>query len=115
MKFKIEKNLRILNELVTYYHTNGCDDVHIDVINKDDCSYFNISGKIESFSKEQFDKLDTILNAPRQHEVEQYYWHLGGNTELECELTLVGAMVDSAIIEFKDNVLSLKIKRNQRT
>lgn len=111
MKFKIEKNLRIVNELVTYYHKNNCDDIHIDMSTVNNVSYFCILGNVPNLCEKDFELLKDVLNAPRQHEVEQYYWNLGGNTELDCELSLVGAMIDTAEVTYIDNILTIKIKR----
>lgn len=113
MKFKLEKNIRIISELITYFHKLGTDDVHIDMGTDDNNSYFYISGIVEDLSNDELDNLSTILNTQRQHEVEQYYWHLGGESEYDCELTLVGMMVDKVAISYLDNVLTLKIFRKE--
>ena len=55
--------------------------------------------------------LKKILNTNRQHEVEEYYWNLGGECELEGELSLVGMMIDKAEISYNDSILSIKIYR----
>lgn len=111
MKFRVEKNLRILNELITYFHKHNNNNIHIDIENSDEFTYFYIAGKIDDITEDELIELNRILNIPRQHEVEQYYWHLGGESELECELSLVGIMIDEAIIDYSDGVLSFKIKR----
>lgn len=111
MKFKLEKNLRIVSELITYFHKLGTDDVHIDMGNDDNQSYFYISGEVLNLPQSELENLNTLLNTQRQHEIEQYYWHLGGESELDCELTLVGMMVDNVDILYNDNVLTLKILR----
>lgn len=111
MKFKLEKNLRILNELITYFHKLGTDNVHIDIEQDGSNSYFVISGEVKNLKERELKKLDSILNSPRQHEVEQYYWHLGGECEFDCELTLVGMMVDGVEIKYENDMLTLKINR----
>lgn len=111
MKFTIEKNLKIVNELITYFYKLGNSNVHIDLTTEDNKSYFCISGEIKSISTTEIDSLIKILNVPRQHEVEQYYWHLGGESEFDCELTLVGMMVDDATVDYKDGILTVKLLR----
>ncbi|ATD54135.1 hypothetical protein [Clostridium chauvoei] len=113
MKFKLEKNLRIVSELITYFHKLGTDDVHLDIKNEENNSYFYISGKVLNLSKNELDNLNSILNTKRQHEVEHYYWNLGGESELDCELSLVGMMVDNVAITYENNILSLKILRKE--
>lgn len=113
MKFKIEKNLRIVNELITYFYKLGTTDVHVDISADESNSYVNISGEIISITPEELDSLAEILNTPRQHEVEQYYWNLGGECEFDCELTLVGMMINTAKISYIDNILKISIIREE--
>ena len=47
MKFKIEKNIKIINELIAYFYKFGTTDVHIDLNSDSKNSYFNIYGKID--------------------------------------------------------------------
>ena len=111
MKFKLEKKLKIVNELITYFHKLGNSDIHIDLCTIDDKSYFCISGKVSPLSNNDISSLVEILETPRQHEVEEYYWQLGGESELECELTLISMMIDDAIITYQDDVLTIKLIR----
>ena len=48
MKFKIEKNIKIINELIAYFYKFGTTDVHIDLNSDSKNSYFNIYGKIDN-------------------------------------------------------------------
>ena len=111
MKFKIEKNIKIINELISYFYKLGIVDIHIDIINDNDNSYFNICGKVDNISSNELDSLVSILNTPRQHEVENYYWNLGGECEFDSELTLVGMMINSAKVSYKDKILKISIIR----
>lgn len=113
MKFKFEKNIRIIGELITYFHNLGANDVHIDTGTDKVTSYFNISGEVLNLSKDTLDYLNLTLNTPRQHEVEQHYWNLSGESEYDCELCLIGIMIDEAEITYVDNILTIKIIRNE--
>ena len=113
MKFKLEKKLKIINELITLFHKLGTDDVHVDLKTNDYKSEFLISGLVKNISNEEISRLKKILNTPRQHEVEQYYWNLNGSTELNCELMLVGMMIDIADINYDDQILSLHLIREE--
>lgn len=112
MKFKLEKNLKILNELISYFHKHGADNLHIDIENTEDTFYCIICGSVPNLKERQLEKLDKILNCPRQHEVEQYYWNLNGESELDGELTLVGMMIDKVEISYENSVLELKVWRS---
>ena len=113
MKFKTEKNLKIVNELITYFHTFGNSNVHIDLSSDGNTSYFTISGEVESISQKELDNLNSILSIPRQHEVEQYYWNLGGECEFDSELSLVGMMINKAKVTYIDNILTIRLVREE--
>ncbi|MGL5575780.1 MAG: hypothetical protein ACRDCW_09585 [Sarcina sp.] len=111
MKFTVEKNIRILDELVTYYNKIGNTDVHIDMKEDDDKHYLSISGEVKNLSEDELLNLKVLLSTPRQHEIEEYYWQLGGEISFDCELTLVGMMIDEATISYRDNILSINLMR----
>ncbi|WP_297521440.1 hypothetical protein [uncultured Clostridium sp.] len=111
MKFTIEKNIRILDELVTYYNKLGNTNVHIDMSEEDNKHHFFISGVVENMSEDELLNLKVLLSTPRQREIEEYYWQLGGEISFDCELTLVGMMIDEAQISYRDSILTIKVMR----
>ena len=52
MKFKVEKNIKIINELIAYFYKLGTIDVHIDLSSDNENSYFNIYWQVDSISKD---------------------------------------------------------------
>jgi len=49
---------------------------------------------------------------PRRHDIEEYYWELTGDDDLDTELSLVGMMVDDVVIDYKNNKdLIINLKR----
>lgn len=112
MKFKFEKNLRILNEIMTYLHRLGGHDINVTLHTENNSSSLLVWSKIKEIDDIEIYNLKTILNTNRQHEVEEYYWNLGGECELDGELSLVGMMIDKAEINYNDNILSIKIYRS---
>lgn len=111
MKFKIEKNLKIINELMSFcYHFNS-NDINVNVKTADNISNIIIEATVYDLPKETYENLIQTLNIPRQHEVEQYYWHLGGESEFDCELSLIGMMVDKASVSYKNNLLKIELER----
>ena len=69
--------------------------------------------KVIEKAQEELEYLTYILNTPRQHEIEHYYWSLGGECEFDSELTLVGMMINSAKVYFKDGILKISIIREE--
>ena len=113
MKYQFEKNLKIINELMTYLHKLGSKDINVRLEKSTSTTLFLIWGEIGSISSNELDNLTTTLNTDRQHEIEEYYWNLGGESESDGELSLVGMMIDKVEITYLDNVLTFKIYRDE--
>ena len=52
MKFKIEKNIKIINELIAYFYKLGTVDVHIDLSSDNENSYKDGNLKISIIREE---------------------------------------------------------------
>lgn len=112
MKYYFKRNLKIINELMTYLYKLGSKDITVNLHRDENKTSFVISAQIDTIDTQELIKLDAILNTKRQHEVEESYWHLGVESETEDELSLVGMMIDSAIISYDNNIIKLEILRN---
>lgn len=109
MKHLRHRNIKILSELMNYLLKVGCDniDIHFNVNEEDTeitikCLNKNISADIIS-------ELNRFLSVPRRRDMEEYYWGLNGDDDLDTELFLVGMMTDDVNISYTDN-LNLEIK-----
>lgn len=111
MKFKVEKNLKIITELMSFCYHFSAKDITVNIKTIDNISNITLDAVIENFPKDDYDNLVQTLSIPRQHEVEQYYWQLGGESEFDCELSLIGMMVDSANISYENNKLHIELQR----
>lgn len=113
MKYQFEKNLKIINEIMTYLHKLGSKDINVNLKKNYSSTVFHIWGKINNIDSAELDNLSNVLNINRQHEIEEYYWNLGGESEADGELTLVGMMIDKSEITYSNNILSFKILREE--
>ncbi|MDV4151493.1 hypothetical protein R0131_11710 [Clostridium sp. AL.422] len=113
MKYYFERNLKIINELMTCLYKLGSKDINVNLHKEDSGTCFLIWGQVNNVDRDTLDNLTTILNTKRQHEVEETYWHLGGECESDGELSLVGMMIDKAEISYSNNILTLKIYRTE--
>lgn len=113
MSHRLEKNLKILDELIIYCYKNGGKNITVNLNWEDNASLFQVSAKVNAIPKEDIERLVTKLNVTRQREVEENYWALGGDSELrgESELSLVGMMLDEAQITYEDKELTIHAKR----
>ena len=113
MSLELEKSMRIINDIVSFCYYEGAEifDMYLKH-NKDESTEMRVSCHIGGLEQETIDKMERMLNMPRQHEVEQDYWELSGETEFSGELSLVGAMSDRADVSYKDGTLCVVVYRD---
>ena len=111
MNFKVEKNLKIITELMSFCYHFSAKDITVNIKTIDNTSNIVLDAIIKDFPKDDYYNLIQALSIPRQHEVEQYYWHLGGESEFDCELSLVGMMVDNTNIKYENDRLHIELQR----
>jgi len=111
MKVEFEKKMRIASDLLSYCHLKGATEFHLDMTAENGVSLFAIKAAPANISDEEMDQLLKNLNTPRHMEIENDYWGLMGESENFAELALVGVMSDEAEVEYKENVLTITIKR----
>ncbi|WRS28982.1 hypothetical protein U6B65_14900 (plasmid) [Oscillospiraceae bacterium MB08-C2-2] len=107
MKFKFEKQLRIIEDLMTYCHFLGSHDMNVDLKATEGASHFIIRAHIPQVSSQVLDEIRLELNRPRQQEVEQNYWGLTSEAETDFSLMLVGVMVDESQVDYNDGILTI--------
>ena len=113
MKAEFEKKMRIVSDMLSYCHTIGATEFHIDVTEENDTSVFVIKASPANISDEEMEHLKKKLGAPRHREVEQNYWGLMGESANFSEPTLVGVMSDEASAELENHVLTVTLKRHK--
>lgn len=113
MRYKREKLIKIMNELVNFCLRINMKDIKIDFSCREDWGKISVEGHCANPPLERLEGLEYILNSPRQEELEEYYWNLVGDGHGHQELEMVGTLVDSGSIEYKDNILKISICRDQ--
>lgn len=113
MKYKREKLIRIMNELVNFCLHINMPDLKIDFSCHKTRGEITVSGYAENPPMERLRDLEEILNAPRQEELEEYYWVLVGEGHGHQELEMVGTLVDSGSINYKDKILTIHVCRRE--
>ena len=111
MRNNLEMALKISSELITYCHHHGATYFDTKLIEGPDALTLIIHSYPVELSDFQMENLVRNLKAPRQGDVENDYWELIGASEDFSELMLVGISCDEAYIEFKDNVITIKLIR----
>lgn len=108
MKHVKKRIAKIVDELTTYFFSMGATDININL--KDEKEYYKISLKC-NYTKDQgkIDKLIKYLKCAKQEEMEEYFWELAGDCDVDTELTLVGMMTDEAEIDINGNQIEVNL------
>lgn len=111
MKFKFEKNLKIINELMTCLHKLGANNINVNMCTEEDSTNFLLWGETPDLTQEKLETLINALNTSRQHEIEEYYWNIIGEYETDNQLSIIGMMIDNAEVTFNNKILTIKLCR----
>lgn len=113
MRFKREKLIKIMNELVNFCLEIDMKNLDINFRCDKSRGEITVSGYAQDPPMKRLKDLEAILNAPRQQELEEYYWVLVGDGHGYQELEMVGTLVDSGRISYEDEILTFYIQRRQ--
>lgn len=112
MKHLKQRNIRIVDELMTFCYKYGTKKIQIDILEEEQCTVFTLSAEIHDLDQNILDNVNKLLNAPRLHEMEEYYWNLTGDNDTDSELALVGMMTDEVFVNYMENkFLNIVLKR----
>ena len=111
MKHYHKRITKIVDELINYLFSMGATDTSVNI--KDIENHYKISfeSNYEKGMDEKIDKLIKYLNCPRQEEMEEYYWELTGDCDVNTELSLVGMMVDEVEVSFVEGKIQIVLHR----
>lgn len=111
MDCEVKKLTGLIDEISTFFLKNDSNEMDIKIKKESNLSKVFLTIYNTKFSDEYIDDLRDILNIPRQCEVEGFYWELMGDDASGDELFLIGSMIDSAIVEKRENNLYIEIER----
>lgn len=115
MKQRYEKSIHILTDLMGFCHFLGADKLHCDLSLEDGKTIISVSAELEQLAQEQLDEMAHVLNIPRQREVEQNFWGICGEEDIDTELSLAGMMIDKAQLRYEHGVLHIHAERIETT
>lgn len=111
MRHEVKKICKIVDELTTILLKEDTDEVDFKIKKEIDRTIISIVDYRTRYTKADVDELMECFNVQRQHEVEEYYWQLVGESDDDSELTVIGTMVDEATVELKDGNLYMTLVR----
>ena len=113
MKHIKKRVSNIIGELTMFFFSIGATDIKIDLKDSDSAFLITLSCNYINEQEEKISKLIKALQCPKGEAVEEYYWGLAGNSDLDMELTLVGMMVDDFKISYENNLLNLALIKSK--
>lgn len=102
---------KIVDELVAYFFTMGATDININLQEKKDYYKIVLSSNYIVKDQEKIEKMIRCLKCDKQEEMEEYFWELAGDCDIDTELTLVGMMTDEAKIDISEDTIKLVLYR----
>ncbi len=111
MGHRLEKNMKIMEELVSFCTNRGSRDIDLNLTFEKEYTTISVHAKNTKVSDEDLSVLEEALYSDRQHEVEECFWNISGEDYCGDELTLTGIMIDEANVVYEDNKLDIFAKR----
>ncbi len=111
MKHNKKRISKIIDELVTYLFTMGATDININLQEKKNYYKIILKSNYTTKDKDKIEKMLKCLKCDKQEEMEEYYWELTGECNVDTELTLVGMMTDKADINISENQIEVVLYR----
>lgn len=115
MKHTKLKVVKMLDEMLNYVYYLGAKEANINIKELEDRFELNlICDYKEGLPEKKIDIMIKSLNVPREEEMEEYYWELAGDCDLDSELCIVGLMCDEAYVDkLPENKLKIKLVRKK--
>jgi hypothetical protein len=113
MKHIKKRVSNIIGELTMFFFSIGATDIKIDLKDRESAFFITLSCNCAKGQEKKICKLIKALECPKGEAVEEYYWGLAGNSDLDMELTLVGMMVDDHKISYEEDSLNLTLIKNK--
>lgn len=115
-KFIVDhKLIRVIDEMLAFFYSYSSKNIKLEIIKEEDYSEIKFNAILEDkIETSTLNKIERLLSAPRQHEMEEYYWGVAGTeTTTTCELALVGMMTDEheTVYNEEDNSMYIRIRR----
>ncbi|PAB59506.1 hypothetical protein [Anaeromicrobium sediminis] len=113
MKHNNKRISKIVDELINYFFSIGGTDISINVQNLEKHHKIFFQSNYKNEQDEKINKLIKYLSYPKQEEIEEYYWELMGDCDVDTELSLIGMMIDEAEVNFVDDKIQITLYRNK--
>ena len=106
---------RMAEELISDLLRYECKDMNLRILEKESLYTISISGYCKGINSREVDRIRKLLNQPRNSQMEEYYWSLSGDSDLDTEFSLLGIMSNEVELNYdeKSRYLSIKLTRGK--
>ncbi|MFD3156768.1 hypothetical protein ACFIJ5_07910 [Haloimpatiens sp. FM7330] len=111
MKHEKKRIIKIVNEMMNFFFTIGSVDIQIHI--EEETNRFIITFKMDYVDgcETRLNELISELNRAKQQEMEEYYWELVGDCDIDTEFSLIGMMVDEARCKIEKDFIEVELIR----
>jgi len=105
---------RMAEELISDFLKYDCRDMNLRILEERDRYEIVIYGPCQNIRREKVNRIRKLLNQPRNPQMEEYYWSLSGDSDVESEFALLGIMTDHVELDYDEKSMCLSIKLIRR-
>lgn len=114
--FTVDNRLiKMIDEMLGFFYSYSVINIKMEIDRKEEYSEMIFDTKLgKKIEKSKLNRIERLLSAPRQHEMEEYYWGVAGtDTTTSSELVLVGMMTDEhdLIYNEEEDKLYVRLRR----
>ena len=114
MKNETKKINLIVDEITSLLMGKGAIELSVRIKTSDENTLIKIVEYDSQLDDEFIEKMQENFDIPRQYEVEDYFWQLSSDNEMNEDMYLIGTMVDSGTVtKAEDGNLYIEVLRNK--
>ena len=114
MKHEKKRIIKIIDEIITFLYSIGATDINLKIKDEKDKVTVEFDSDYKKECREKLDFFVHILrNSEKHQELEEYYWELVGESDVDTEISIIRMMVDDIKINIDDDFVNLILTRKK--
>ncbi len=114
MSDRIRKITRLIDEMSRILLSNNASSLDIKLQYNDSAVEIMFYHYQNTMSDKRLQEINETLNKPHRFELENYYWTLVGETDVDQSLQLLGGLIDKATVERIGSDVSIRLVRETK-
>src|SRR6056297_2157620 len=105
---------KIIDEMTMFFFSMGAKDISTNINIGPDETVITFESDFKGDQKKKIEKLVKCMKIPKQEGMEEYYWSLTGECNIDTELSVVGMMTDKIDMDIKGNHIHMVLHREKQ-